>query len=452
MDRLKNKVKCFLKSYRMDYENISIDGCCSVFLEDMERGLEGKVSSLKMIPTYIEVENEIPLNEEVIVLDAGGTNLRVATVYFDRDRGAIIEDYKKYPMPGLDREIRKDEFFKIISDYLNGIIGKNNKIGFCFSFAIEVFPNKDGKPICFSKEIKAKEVIGQMIGENLNLAFKEDHYRDGKHIVLLNDTVATLLAGRSGYHRSGYHRSGYHRSGYRKREFDGYIGFILGTGTNCCYIEKNENIVKNKDLDYDKSQIINVESGGFDKAPRGIIDEEFDEGTVESGSYVFEKMISGAYFGALSLKVIERACNDGLFSFGFCEGLRGIGKLETKNIDDFMNYPEGGNNPLSKILKGSGEDDYIVLYLLIDSLIERAAKLTAINLSSVVIKSGSGKNPCYPVCIIAEGTTFYGLKTLKERVEYYLKGYLVEERGRYYEIVWVDNATLIGAAIAGLTN
>jgi len=92
------------------------------------------------------------------------------------------------------------------------------------------------------------------------------------------------------------------------------------------------------------------------------------------------------------------------------------------------------------------------LYYLIDRLIERAAKLTAINLSSVVIKSQKGKNPCFPVCIVAEGTTFYQLKSLKQRVEYYLKTYLEDRKNRYYEIVNVDNATLIGAAIAGLTN
>ena len=49
-----------------------------------------------------------------------------------------------------------------------------------------------------------------------------------------------------------------------------YIGLILGTGCNACYIEKNENI-KNKfveDLDKNEYQIINIESGSFSKAPR----------------------------------------------------------------------------------------------------------------------------------------------------------------------------------------
>jgi len=44
------------------------------------------------------------------------------------------------------------------------------------------------------------------------------------------------------------------------------------------------------------------------------------------------------------------------------------------------------------------------------------------------------------------------LKSLKTKVEYYLKSFLEEKHNRFLEIVSVKNATLIGAAIAGLTN
>ena len=94
----------------------------------------------------------------------------------------------------------------------------------------------------------------------------------------------------------------------------------------------------------------------------------------------------------------------------------------------------------------------MTLYYLLDRMVERAAKLTAINLSSVALKSGKGRNPCRPICIVAEGTTFYKLTSLRQRVEYYLKQYLVETQNVFYQIIAVENATLIGAAIAGLTN
>ena len=83
MIEIKDKVRRFLKDNEMYYEDIDMDVCCDIFMQEMLNGLEGKDSSLAMIPTYIEVGKEISAGKPVIVLDAGGTNFRVATVYFD---------------------------------------------------------------------------------------------------------------------------------------------------------------------------------------------------------------------------------------------------------------------------------------------------------------------------------------------------------------------------------
>jgi len=276
-----------------------------------------------------------------------------------------------------------------------------------------------------------------MVGENLNLSLAAIGCRSDKHVVLLNDTVAALLAG---------------RAGFADRVFDSYVGFILGTGTNCCYVEQNKNIKKVKGLDPAKSQIINTESGAFGKAPRGKIDLDYDKTTINPEQQTFEKMISGAYFGPLCLRTIQTAADDSLFSSKPAEKLKKIKELSTKDINDFMYHPASSNNPLSLALTDSSESDTVTLYYLVDGLIERAAKLTSVKLSSATIKSGKGQNPCQPVCIVAEGTVFYQLKSLKQRVEFYLKLYLEDKKNIYYEIVNVENATLIGAAIAGLTN
>jgi len=289
----------------------------------------------------------------------------------------------------------------------------------------------------FSKEIKAPEAAGQMIGESLNLAIRRMGQSGKKHVILLNDTVATLLAG---------------RGSAVGRRYDSYIGFILGTGTNTSYVEQNSKIIKARDIDPAKSQIVNIESGGFGKAPRGDIDKEFDAGSVSPGVNVFEKMISGAYLGPLCLKTAHVAARNGLFSRAAARKLRAVEAATTKDISDFLTLPEGGDNLLANALDGEREEDIVSLYYLIDALVERAAKLTAINLSSAAIKCGKGHNPGRPVCIVAEGTTFYHLRSLKHRVECYLTQYLTNEKDVHYDIINVDNATLIGAAIAGLTN
>lgn len=437
MSEIEKRAVEFLKSCHMDYEDIDIETYTNIFLEEMVRGLTGRESSLQMIPTYIDVDKEIPLNEPVIVLDAGGTNFRIASVHFNEEKKPVIKYFKRHYMPGYKGKVTKEEFFRIIAEYMEDFLDLSRKIGFCFSYPVEILPDKDGRLIHFSKEIKAGEVEGELVGRNLVSAIRSRGYKEKKHIVLLNDTVATLLAG---------------RSAFLERVYGSYVGFILGTGTNCCYIEKNSNIKKSGNLDINKNQIINVESGNFGKAPKGAIDDALDKATINPGKYTFEKKISGAYFGKLCLMTIQSAADNNLFSPSVNKKLRDISNLEAKDINDFMLYPAGVDNPLASSLGNDNDDDRSVLFYIIDRLIERAAKLTAINLSSMVIKSDKGKNPCSPVCITADGTVFHDLKTLREKVEYYLRGFLIKKRGRYYEFVNVENAPLIGAAIAGLTN
>ena len=112
-------------------------------------------------------------------------------------------------MPGLEGEISKDEFFQTIAQYVRPLAEKCDRIGFCFSYPSEILPDKDGRLIHFCKEVQAPGVVGQLIGKNLLEALGMPE----KQIVLLNDTVATLLAG---------------KSASLGRDYDSFIGFILG--------------------------------------------------------------------------------------------------------------------------------------------------------------------------------------------------------------------------------
>ena len=435
MNDIKQKAVDFLRSYQMDHLDVDFESNLDCFLDEMSRGLAGQDSSLEMIPTFLETINEIPVNQRVIVADAGGTNFRVATVYFNENKQAVIENLQKFSMPAIDHELNSKEFFEAMADYFRDVIDAADKIGFCFSYPVEILPNKDGRVIRFAKEIKAPQVVGQLVSENLNLAITDMGIGSKKHIVLLNDTVATLLAG----------------VGYRGREFDSYIGFILGTGTNCCYVERNANITKRKGLDANRSQIINTESGGMGKSHRGKIDIAFDVSTNNPGVHIFEKMISGAYLGPLFLFTIRQAVTDGLLFSPVADAVGQITELTTKDMNGFM-FSSDGDNPLAIACKNGDDNDAKLLYAIAERLVERAAKLTAVNLSAMATKSGKGTDPSLPTCVIADGTTFYHMKTLKPRVRFYLKQYLEDQRGIYTEIINIENAPIIGAAIAGLTN
>ena len=419
----------FLKRHGLRAEDVDSDKVLDFFSSEMKRGLEGKESSLAMIATYTEAGNDIPDGESVIVMDAGGTNFRTCLVTFN-DGVAEISDFQKVGMPGAKKEVTKKEFFSILADNIERFMGKSKKIGFCFSYAAEITPDHDGIPLMFSKEIKAPEVIGKRIGKELLSELSSRGYDiEGMTVSIVNDTVATLLAAKAAY----------------KGDASTYIGFILGTGTNTAYVERNSNIKK---LTLSEgSQIINVESGCL-KLELSEIDAEFMKTTKDSNAYHLEKKISGAYLGPFTLFVLKKAAKEGVFSSQSAENLSEMNDLETKDVGGFLREAGDFSNPLSFF--SANKEDAKNAYIIMRSIVERSGKLTALNLTAAVIASGEGEDPRRPVVINADGTTFYKTCFLEDYVKEYLDQILWKKEGKVCQIVSIDNSPTIGAAIAGL--
>jgi hexokinase len=252
--------------------------------------------------------------------------------------------------------------------------------------------------------------------------------------VLLNDTVATLLAGKSA------------SAGLK---YDSFIGFILGTGTNTCYIEKNNNILKKWEPDKEGSQIINIESGDFGKPPQTDLDIEFCSTTTDPGSYKFEKMFSGAYFGGLTLYVLKAAAKEGVFSVTTAEAIGKLTDLQTWDANSYVARQISQGHPIVNVIRECNDADSC--RHIIEVLIDRAAKLVAGSMSAVILKCGKGRTPDKPVLITVEGTTFYKLHNFKPQFESCLNGYLTGELKRYFEFAEVTQSGLVGAALAALT-
>jgi hexokinase len=397
----------------------------------MLKGLEGKESSLRMIPTYIEADNEFLTEVPVVAIDAGGTNFRAAKVKFNIQGKFEISNMVNARMPGLEGEISKADFFGTIAGYIKHLAEESDRIGFCFSYPSEILPNKDGKLLQFCKEVQAPGVVGQLIGKNL----LETLGMPDKQIVLLNDTVATLLAGKSTSFG---------------RDYDSFIGYILGTGTNTCYIESNRNILKNPGLDPTKSQIINIESGNFGKAPRTDLDISFDNTTGNPGNYTFEKMFSGGYFGGLCLYTLKTAANEGVFSIETASRIMSLHDISAEDVNNYVSYAPTGCGPLQVWIQNRADEENCIK--IIESLIDRAAKLVTANLAAVVLKTNKGKSAGRPILITIEGTAFYKLHNLKSLFEKYFSEYLSGERKRFYEFTEVQKSSLVGAALAALIN
>jgi hexokinase len=424
-------IEKFLEEHKLRAEDINFQNIVDSFTSEMLKGLESNDSSLRMIPTYIEADNQFKIDLPVLAIDAGGTNFRAALVKVAKSGNLEITDVVNDKMPGLEGEISKDEFFYTIARYVRPLAEKTDRIGFCFSYPSEILPNRDGRLIYFCKEVQAPGVVGQLIGKNLLDALGMPE----KQIVLLNDTVATLLAGKSASIGHNY---------------DSFIGYILGTGTNTCYIENNLNILKNNDLDASKSQIINIESGNFSKAPRTDLDQQFDKTTTNPGSHTFEKMISGGYFGSLCLLTLKTAAKEGVFSSAAAYGIYSVPELSSEEVSLFITNPNSGHNQLSFIIKD--KDDVENCLRIINCLLDRAAILVAGNLAAVVLKTNKGKTKERPILITVEGSIYYKLHNYKTQIDKYFRAYLSGDRIRFVEFMEVKQSSLVGAALAALIN
>ena len=380
-----NKTQEFLKAHKLSAAELDLKSLTDDFISEMKNGLEGKEGSLMMIPTYISADGQIKPNQPVVAIDAGGTNFRAVKMSFDNNLNLVTENLQQRKMPAIEEELSNKEFFATLAAYLTEYSIVSDKIGFCFSYAVEIFPNKDGKLLEWSKEVKAPEVIGQMVGKNLLQAMGTPN----KKIVLMNDTVSTLLAG---------------QAATAGREFDTYLGFILGTGTNACYIEQNSNITKTSGLNLKESQIINIESGNFDKIPRTDIDIAFDNTTKNPGRYSFEKMISGGYFGGLCTVALKTAANEDVFSAESKINLKNIGELTSEEVNKFVCGIDLNTNVLATKLVT--KDDANAAAEIINTMIQRSAKLTAASLAAVILKTGKAKSADKPILMTIEGTTF----------------------------------------------
>ncbi|MDR0689170.1 MAG: hexokinase [Spirochaetaceae bacterium] len=421
---------------------------------DMERGLRGQSSSLPMIPAYISPVSRVPPGKTVIALDAGGTNLRAALIRFDDQGKALPENSRKAPMPGTQGRVDTEAFFNEIAVLVAPLFkearstGKTIEgIGFCFSYPMEITKNSDGILMAFSKEVDAPEVIGKAIGQGLRDALIRQGITPPERIVLLNDTVAALLSGLAEIPPNGGKWRGmdiYGKAG------GPVIGFILGTGFNIAYSEKN--IPKIGFSSETSPQIVVCEAGTFHSRYLGILDREYDATTKNPGAYTLEKSTAGAYLGPLTLHILKQAVRDGVLKFKKSGEFLAWPGLQTKDLNAFMHTPLAGEGPLGELF-GPDEEGALASLVYLSSIVtERAALFSAAMVAAVVERIGSGYDPFAPVRIAGEGTTYVIYKGMREALESYLHTMLVSPMPRSYVISPVEQASLFGAAVAALSH
>lgn len=425
------QVLAFAKKYQLELEQNPISQLVDDLLNDMEIGLtQNNPTSLKMLSTYMVPPASAPRNQKIIVIDAGGTNFRSCLVQFDKDGKSNISQFRQMSMPGIDREYTKPEFFATIAKSITYLKNQSKQIGFCFSYAMEMTPDHDGRVFNFAKEIKAREVLGSLVGSELKRALIDQGWALDLKITVVNDTTTALLAGAS--------------QSIDGIKYSSQVGFILGTGINAAYIEP-------QNPQEPAHQIVVCEAGAFDKVKLSQFDRQFDLTTQTPGTYLIEKMAGGGYVGSVASRALKQACQDRLFTERCNDRLGVLGELTLPEINQFLEKPWNRQNRISAALTEADADDRDKLWWLFDLFVERSARLAAAVVTAAVIKTGQGKSPSTPVGVLCEGTTLYATNGLYRRFISYLDQELVVKRDLYYQLLQIDNANIIGAAIAAVS-
>ncbi|MDR1576372.1 MAG: hexokinase [Treponema sp.] len=439
----------FARYYGFHYDNWEPLALVKDVLIDMERGLTGRSSSLPMIPSYISPVSRVPPGKTVLALDAGGTNLRASLVRFDEHGAAVAEGTRKVPMPGAKGRVSAEEFFDEIAGtafpLLSGASGIEG-IGFTFSYPMNITADADGILMAFSKEVDAPEVIGKAIGAGLREALARRGCKYDGRIVLLNDTVATLLSGLVSIPADGEAARPKNAYGFSGGPV---IGCILGTGFNTAYPETS--IPKIGFESKTAPQIVVCETGTFKIRHRGQLDQEYDRTTKNPGAYTLEKACAGAYLGPLSLHILKQAVTDQVIQFRQSGELLAMPHLETRTLNEFTHAPLAAEGPLGALFGPDEGDALASAQYLVSIVTERGALLSAAVLAATVERINPGFEPYAPVRIAVEGTTYLVYKGMRRALESWLHFMLSKGKPRPYIISPVEQASLFGAAVAAMS-
>jgi hexokinase len=441
----------FARHYGFHYDNWAPLDLVKDILVDMERGLEGLSSSLPMIPSYISPASQLPGGKTVLALDAGGTNLRASLVHFENGK-AVAKETLKSPMPGTSGRVDAGQFFDMIADAalpLLSAVAEITGIGFTFSYPMDIQPDADGILLALSKEVDAPDLIGKAIGAGLREALARRGCKYSGPIVLLNDTAATLLSGVATIPMDGEATPTDDAYGFPGGPV---IGFILGTGFNTAYPETN---IPKIGFESPKApQIVVCETGTFNLRCRGQLDQEFDSTTKTPGAYSLEKTAGGAYLGPLSLHILKQAVKDKVLRFRKSDELLAMPHLETRALNEFTHAPLAAKGPLGSLFGPDEGDALAALQYLVSIVTERGALFSAAVLAATVerilSKSEQECSPYRPIRIAVEGTTYLIYKGMRRSLDSWLHNMLVREKPRPYIIAPVEQASLLGAAVAAI--
>jgi hexokinase len=199
---------------------------------------------------------------------------------------------------------------------------------------------------------------------------------------LVNDTVGTL-------------------AGAHYWDEDVMVAVILGTGTNACYIEKNDFIPKLLHLGpVAGNTIINTEWGAFsDGLPLTEFDRDMDAESINPGEQIFEKTISGMYLGEIVRRVLAKMAQEhDLFGHSFADKLSQPFVLRTPHLCAMQQDSSNDLGEVELILRdviGVNESSLAERRAIVDvsdCIVKRGGRLAGAGIAGILQKMESDSN------------------------------------------------------------
>lgn len=365
------------------------------FTTEIQKGLTLATHQQADTKCYMTYVQDLPTGDEkgnYLALDLGGTNFRVLRVSLQGHHEAEI-DSKVYV---VDKELMTghgtklfDHIANCLAEFVNehALNEQHLPLGFTFSFPCIQLGLTKALLTRWTKGFRCAGVEQEDVGRLLKEAIARRGDLEIDVMALLNDTTGTLM---SCAHRNPECR----------------IGVIIGTGCNACYVERVENAdVLEPEYKVDKPNIlVNTEWGAFGESGklefvRTDYDRKVDKASLNAGSQLFEKMISGMYLGELVRLVLADAISENLIFVRSSEKQRftnflkdNVGCIETRFISEIEsdNFPtfQQTRSILKELfgLENASVEDCQKLRYICECISKRAAELVAVGISGLINK------------------------------------------------------------------
>lgn len=374
-----SKVDAIIHPLKLNHEDYLKDG--HLLNNELNRGLKStKDSSVKMYLTYVR---SLPNQKErgvYLALDLGGTNIRVVLIEFLPNKINVI-DQQCHEIPATLFFSSGSQLFDFIAENViqfaikNKLAGVRVALGFTFSFPSVQHGLAEATLVAWTKNFMCPGVVGYDVVQLLKQSLKRKMDRSIPYIdvvAIINDTTGTLIYG-------------------SLKDSNCKIGLIVGTGSNCCYVEQLQNIDK---WPYNYSEpnqvIINCECGAF--GDNGVLDclatswdRTIDYESLNITKQIHEKIIAGMYLPELLRRIMLTLVEKGLLFNGLAPiELFVPYSIKTKfmsliDLDDGRKDLTNTKEALKKIFKyfKCNETDLRIIFSINNTITRRSAYFVA---------------------------------------------------------------------------